>query len=75
METFTDEDWNNLNPSEQLAYARLLERSDNTLRALLRLIPECPEHGDQCIPHAREWIKRAAQGHKAKSPLLFCERH
>ena len=27
-------------------------------RALLKLIPVCPVHGDECSAHAREWIQR-----------------
>lgn len=25
---------------------------------LLKTIPECPVHGNQCIPHALEWVNR-----------------
>lgn len=30
--------------------------------ALLREIPSCAVHGDQCIPHAREWVRTAKKG-------------
>jgi len=26
---------------------------------LLKIIPECEAHGDQCVPHAMEWIAKA----------------
>jgi hypothetical protein len=25
---------------------------------LLDLIPSCPEHGDHCLPYARQWVKK-----------------
>jgi hypothetical protein len=25
---------------------------------VMEAIPECPEHGSQCVPHALEWIER-----------------
>lgn len=34
---------------------RLLEARDK----LLQEIPPCPLHGNECIPHAREWIQAA----------------
>lgn len=34
---------------------KLLEQRERLLRA----IPECPEHGAGCVPHALEWIERA----------------
>ena len=30
-----------------------------TRMALVDAIPECPEHGPQCVPHAIEWVKTA----------------
>lgn len=30
----------------------------NHRNELLREIPECEAHGDQCVPHAKEWIRR-----------------
>jgi len=33
---------------------KLLEESNTVLKA----IPECPVHGDRCIPHAIEWVNR-----------------
>jgi len=33
---------------------KLLNARDN----LLKSIPECPEHGNQCIPHAMEWVEK-----------------
>lgn len=35
--------------------------------AVLRAIPECPEHGPQCVPHAIEWVE------EAKAKLAFME--
>ena len=48
--------------SEELCVAdKLLEvRTD-----LLRSIPECPVHGDQCVPHALEWVQASI---RAKQP-------
>ena len=28
-------------------------------REVLALIPSCPVHGLQCLPHCKEWIERA----------------
>jgi hypothetical protein len=40
---------------EELAVTdKLLEQRNHVLRA----IPECQDHGDQCIPHALEWIEK-----------------
>ncbi len=30
-----------------------------TRMALVEAVPECPEHGPQCVPHAIEWVKTA----------------
>ena len=27
-------------------------------KALLDKIPECPDHGSSCLPHAREWVEK-----------------
>ncbi len=29
---------------------------------LLATIPECPDHGWNCVPHAIEWVKEALDG-------------
>lgn len=38
----------------------------NDYRAVVNLIPECPSHGSDCLPHARRWIAdqiiRAGEG-------------
>lgn len=64
--------WQALPPAVQpLAYELWLEREliqaweeirvDNLLLAerdrLLATIPECPVHGNQCVPHAIAWVK------------------
>ncbi len=28
---------------------------------VMEAIPECPEHGSQCVPYALEWIERAKE--------------
>ena len=30
-----------------------------TRDALLRSIPECEHHGDQCVPHAEAWVRNS----------------
>jgi len=40
----------------------LLELTEKRLEQterLLKAIPPCPVHGDDCIPHALEWIENA----------------
>ena len=40
---------------------KLLAITDKLLDArneVLDLIPECPMHGPQCLPHAQEWIEK-----------------
>lgn len=34
---------------------KLLEQRNRVLAE----IPECPPHGDQCVPHAIEWVRKA----------------
>jgi len=29
---------------------------------VLNLIPECPEHGKNCMPHQQEWITKKVEG-------------
>ena len=53
----TREEWDAMTPDEQWQWAKLMEKSDEQFRDMLKMIPECPEHGDQCIPHAEEWIR------------------
>jgi hypothetical protein len=39
-----------------------LRITDDLLTARMRVmdaIPECPEHGGNCVPHALEWIEKA----------------
>lgn len=52
----TDAEWGALSPADQRQYMRLCENGAFELRALLEQIPPCPVHGDQCLPHAREWL-------------------
>lgn len=30
-----------------------------TRNRLLRLIPPCPMHGEECVPHAQDWVQAA----------------
>ena len=32
-----------------------------TRQEVLNEIPECPTHGNECMPHALDWIKRAKE--------------
>ena len=41
---------------------KLIEARNRVLAA----IPGCPDHGDQCIPHALEWIEAAKAAMAAK---------
>jgi hypothetical protein len=59
-EDITRAEWEALTPDEQFQWANLLKQSDNQLRELLNVIPECPLHGP-CIPHAHDWIRDAKQ--------------
>jgi hypothetical protein len=48
------------------AYIAILEKLLDSYEHLIKLIPECPLHGDTCIPHATEWISEKANRDKAK---------
>ena len=37
-------------------YIRVTESILEGRNCVLEAIPECPLHGNQCIPHALEWI-------------------
>ena len=43
-------------PEDLPDYIRAVEHLLEDRSALLKLIPACPVHGDECSPHAREWI-------------------
>ena len=34
----------------------------NTRVELLHTIPECPEHGKDCVPHAIDWVLKRKEG-------------
>jgi hypothetical protein len=47
-------------------YALVLSRLLADRDELVNLIPPCPEHGTQCIPHAKEWVmQQLAKENKA----------
>lgn len=56
--TISRSEWDNLTPDEQYDFMCLLNRLVDSSRELLHLIPECPDHGNECIPHAKEWVAR-----------------
>ena len=52
-------EWESYTPDEQFEYMHTLEKLLESSEEVLRLIPECPEHGPLCKPHAKEWIVSA----------------
>lgn len=44
---------------EQADYIQVIEGLLETRNSVLEAIPECPVHGNQCVPHALEWIENA----------------
>lgn len=51
------EQWDALTPEQQWALFCSMSHSDEQLREILKLIPPCPLHGDQCIPHAKDYLQ------------------
>ena len=43
------------------SFAYDMAREQDTLHALLKLIPPCPEHGRLCSSHAAAWLKENVQ--------------
>ena len=41
-----------------------------TRDALLRTIPACEAHGDQCVPHAEAWVRNSIQVREALAELV-----
>ncbi|AFO47198.1 hypothetical protein [Pseudomonas putida] len=37
-----------------------------TRTRLLKLIPPCPVHGEECVPHAMEWVSAALAKERAQ---------
>lgn len=37
-----------------------------TRNRLLKLIPPCPVHGEECVPHAMEWVSAALAKERAQ---------
>lgn len=58
----------------QLAEVREeLEITDKLLAdrdRLLAVIPACPQHGAQCVPHAIQWVQAALQALGAAEKML-----
>lgn len=52
------EEFAEMTDDEKLECIRVQEVEIERLRHLLKSIPECPEHGDECIPHAEAWINK-----------------
>jgi len=44
------------------------------LERVLKSVPECPDHGDLCIPHAIGWIAKARQDQAAIDAAVAAER-
>ena len=46
----------------QVEDLEVIEEADNRLLTeyyrVMDVIPECPAHGNRCVPHAVEWIRR-----------------
>lgn len=40
---------------------KLTDERNERLTELLHKIPECPMHGNDCIPHAMSWLKTAKE--------------
>jgi len=41
-----------------------------TRDALLRTVPECEHHGDQCVPHAMAWVRNSIRVREALAELV-----
>lgn len=57
----TRTEWDALTDDERFYHYGLMERSDEELRELLSLIPNCPVHGTGCIPFAKDWLRTHQQ--------------
>jgi len=49
---------------------RVTEELLASANAVLALIPECPQHGQNCHPHQREWIEQQLQLREAAWALV-----
>lgn len=43
-------------------YACMLSRSHDAAMEVIKAIPECPQHGNTCLPHARQWVNDKKEG-------------
>lgn len=50
---------------EAIIFLRLMGRYQDELHDLARLVPECPQHGEACLSHLREWIMQHATPEQA----------
>ncbi|KXS54672.1 MAG: hypothetical protein AWU57_933 [Marinobacter sp. T13-3] len=48
---------NEYTASETAKLLNLYEHQEMKLLEVIHMIPECEEHGPDCLPHAKEWIE------------------
>src|SRR3954467_3490400 len=59
---------------ELVEEVRISDRLLDDRNRLLKLIPPCPEHGDECIPHAIDWVMDMKAQHDAKWTAMLKRR-
>lgn len=64
-----EEDVRLLDRKELEDYALLVGRLYDGATEVLKMIPGCPVHGSNCLPHCREWIAKQKASSEADSPL------
>lgn len=55
------DEWDALSPDEQYGFAYSANWLTDNYDGLMKLIPECLDHGYLCVPHAKEWVERASE--------------
>lgn len=43
-----------------------MEHREKMLLEVIHLIPECDDHGNECLPHAKDWISGQLQPQSRK---------
>lgn len=51
------EEWDALSADEQYQLFYWRDYAANRYEEVMALIPECPQHGSLCTPHAEQWVK------------------
>ena len=54
-------------------YVTLVEREIREKARLLAAIPECPVHGQDCVPHALDWINEQKQQQRSKEATAMTQ--